>query len=137
MALAAEEALVKIDAVLPEPERDRTRSVQVHAISMPNMTDDLRLLIDLLETSVEQRTRLSFDYSDNAGQPSRRVVRPLGLWFWGKVWTLVAWCELRRDFRIFRIDRIASLVSGDQFRTEPDKSLAHFFATKAYLRPDP
>jgi predicted DNA-binding transcriptional regulator YafY len=33
-------------------------------------------------------------------------VRPLALYFWSSVWTLAAWCELRKDFRTFRIDRM-------------------------------
>jgi len=35
-----------------------------------------------------------------------RSVRPLALAFWSGVWTLAAWCELREDFRAFRIDRM-------------------------------
>ena len=63
--------------------------------------------IDLIERAVEKREVLRLDYRDEAGRHSARDVRPLGLWFWGKVWTLVAWCEMRADFRAFRIDRIA------------------------------
>ena len=35
---------------------------------------------------------------------------PLGSFFWGAVWTLVAWCEKRQDFRSFRLDRIVSVA---------------------------
>ncbi|MEP4547812.1 MAG: WYL domain-containing protein [Saccharospirillum sp.] len=34
------------------------------------------------------------------------MVWPLGLVFWGSVWTLLTWCELRTDFRMLRVDRI-------------------------------
>jgi predicted DNA-binding transcriptional regulator YafY len=54
-------------------------------------------------------------------------VRPLGLWFWGRVWTLVAWCELRCDFRMFRLDRIGAMTPGDRFPVEKDKTLAAFY----------
>ena len=60
--------------------------------------------------SVEKRDVLTLDYRDELGRGTGRDVRPLGLWFWGKVWTLAAWCELRNDFRAFRIDRIASVT---------------------------
>ena len=41
------------------------------------------------------------------------------------MWTLSAWCELRNDFRGFRIDRIVGLVVlEEQFRQEPGKTLA-------------
>jgi predicted DNA-binding transcriptional regulator YafY len=59
------------------------------------------------------------------------VVRPLGLWFWGKVWTLVAWCELRDDFRMFRLDRIREAVPGERFREETGRTMRDFFRSEA------
>lgn len=128
MARSAEEALVKIEAVLPERERARARSVQVHAINGSEMTDALRRRIDRIEAAVETRQRLILTYGDADNTPSERAVRPLGLWFWGKVWTLIAWCELREDFRMFRLDRITSMTEGAAFRAERDKSLVAFYA---------
>ena len=64
-------------------------------------------------------------YADVAGRASVRRLRPLGCFYWGKVWTLSAWCELRGDFRGFRIDRIQDLVVLDeQFPQESGKTLA-------------
>ncbi len=127
MALAAEEALIKIESVIPEEARDRAARVEVHARDAGTMTDDIRRLIDQLEQAAEDRIRVVLDYMDANGAVTQRQVRPLGLWFWGKVWTLVAWCELREDFRMFRLDGITSHVMGDQFRPEPDKSLKAFY----------
>ena len=71
---------------------------------------------------------LTLDYRDELGRGSGRDVRPLGLWFWGKVWTLAAWCELRNDFRAFRIDRIGSVIhAGRTFKPERGKLLADFY----------
>ena len=137
MALAAEEALMKINEVLPDSEKQRAKAIQIHAFSDSTMTEELRRLIDTLETAVDNATRLSFGYSDKQASPTQRTVRPLGLWFWGKVWTLVAWCELREDFRIFRIDRISDLAHLGEFKAEPTQTIAHFFASKAYLRKEP
>ncbi|AXS40026.1 YafY family protein [Breoghania sp. L-A4] len=129
MARAAEEALVKIEIVLPDAERARAHQVEVHAIA-PEMTPEVRSLIDALERSVQTRTRLALSYLDAEARASERTVRPLGLWFWGKVWTLVAWCELRADFRMFRLDRIETMRDcGDSFRHEPGKTLADFYRT--------
>ncbi len=127
MARAAEEALVKIEAVLPDKERARAHHVEVHAIA-PEMTPEVRSLIDTLERSVQARKRLALSYLDAEERASERTVRPLGLWFWGKVWTLVAWCELRDDFRMFRLDRFNAMRdTGDCFRHEPGKTLADFY----------
>lgn len=129
MARAAEEALIKIEAVLPDSVQHRTDQIEVHAFA-PEMTAEIRDRIDVLEKAVEERRRLKLAYRDAEDRPTERIVRPLGLWFWGKVWTLVAWCELRDDFRIFRLDRIAEMTDGGApFRPERGKTLADFYRT--------
>ncbi|MEP1931243.1 MAG: YafY family protein [Roseibium sp.] len=127
MARAAEEAMIKIDAVIPEKTRVRQNEVEIHAFAR-EMTPEIRSHIDFLEAASDNRKRLSIAYSDARGDASKRVVRPLGLWFWGKVWTLVAWCELREDFRMFRLDRIEAIdEEGDRFKPEPGKTLKDFY----------
>jgi predicted DNA-binding transcriptional regulator YafY len=128
MAEAAQEALIKIEAVLPDKARARAAQVQVHALQPPEMTDDLRARLDRIETCVDTRERIEIGYRDKDDSVSSRVIRPLGLFFWGKVWTLVAWCELRNDFRMFRLDRIGGVVPQGRFRAERDKSLTAFYA---------
>ncbi|MDH3792703.1 MAG: WYL domain-containing protein, partial [Rhodospirillales bacterium] len=70
-----------------------------------------------------------FAYRDGEGRPTARSVRPLALSFYGPVWLLASWCELRRDFRSFRLDRMAGLeVPGETFRPEPGKTIQDFLA---------
>jgi predicted DNA-binding transcriptional regulator YafY len=127
MARAAEEAMIKIDAVIPDKTRVRQNEVEIHAFA-PEMTEEVRALIDFLEMAADKRKCLSVTYFDAKGQSSERVLRPLGLWFWGKVWTLVAWCELRSDFRMFRLDRMTEVKeTGDKFRPEPGTTLKDFY----------
>ena len=126
MARAAEEALVKIGAVLPEEARAKAAKVQVHAIGW-RISEDLRALIDRLEDAVDRSVRLSFSYRDKDGAATRRTVRPLGLWFWGASWTLVGWCQLRDDFRMFRLDRMDDIEDGPSFRPERGKRLQDFY----------
>ena len=128
MAEAAQEALVKIEAVLPEEVQKRIARVQVHAFEPPEMTADLRDFLDRVDAAINARERLQCGYVDEAGNPTERVIRPLGLFFWGKVWTLVGWCELRNDFRMFRLDRIGEMRPCSRFRAAPEKSLTAFFA---------
>lgn len=126
MARGAEEALVKIGAVLPEAERLRAGRVPIHAIG-PRMTDDLRAMIDRIEAATDAALRLELAYRDQHGAATRRVIRPLGLWFWGSVWTVVGWCELRADFRMFRLDRIDELAEGTPFKPERGRRLQDFY----------
>ena len=127
MARAALQALEKVEAVLPDHVRSQTQQVEIHAIA-DQMTADVRERIDELEQAIQSRHRLKLSYSDAQGEPSQRVIRPLGLWFWGKVWTLVAWCELRDDFRMFRLDRILETQQcGDPYPVDKSKSLQEFY----------
>lgn len=134
MASAAEEALVKIDAVLPDAERDRARRVQVHAFATFDMSIELRTRIDALESAVDRRQRVECDYQDKGGVATSRVVRPLALLFWGNVWTLATWCEMREDFRMFRIDRVLNSQEAGTFRPERGKTIADFYAKEARRR---
>ena len=130
MAEAAEEALVKINSVLPDDARNRAEAVQVHAFQFNGLDDETRNRLDRLERATDARTRLVIEYQDDGGTATTRTIRPLGLWFWGKVWTLVAWCEMRDDFRMFRVDRILSESTDGTYRAEPEKSLSAFYKTQ-------
>lgn len=69
------------------------------------------------------------EYRSLAGARTTRRLHPLKLAYWGRVWTCPAWCELRGDFRTFRVDRIeACEMTGDSFGDEPDRTYADFLA---------
>lgn len=127
MAKAAEEALIKIEAVLPESARARADGVQIYALSDWSISAEARARLDVIDRAIELKIKLILAYEDVDGQVTGRQVRPLGLFFWGKVWTLVAWCELRDDFRMFRVDRIQDLEEGAGFRLEKGKTIRDFY----------
>ena len=59
-------------------------------------------------------------YSDYSGAKTHRKVNPLGLAYMDQSTVLLAWCHLRRDFRVFRLDRMRDLeMTEDSFR--PDR----------------
>ncbi|MEK9754785.1 MAG: WYL domain-containing protein [Rhodospirillaceae bacterium] len=80
--------------------------------------------------AVRERRKVHFNYLDAENKATERDVRPLAMAFFGPVWILAAWCELRRDFRSFRLDRMADLVVPDEtFEPEPDKSIESFLTS--------
>ncbi len=126
MARAAEEALVKIKAVIPDAEQSRVSDTKIFAPPMA-MSDRSREILDQAEHAVEHHLVLSFGYCDEKRAKTERCVHPLGLWFWGKVWTLVSWCEMRNDFRMFRLDRMNELrTTTRKFKPTSERSLAEF-----------
>ncbi len=135
LSAAAAEAMVKIAAVAPA---ERMRAAGKVAIFAPGMRFDeaLRTRFDLLAKGIEERRKISFAYRDAEGEGSARLVRPLALHFWGGTWTLAAWCELREDFRTFRIDRADGLaLSADCFAHEPGRALQDYMARVTCDRP--
>ena len=129
MAKGAASATDKIAAILPDTARARSEKMRFEAWTTRPLDDSTRAFIDLAEDAIQQSLRLSLDYRDEAGASTERIVRPLGLWFWGAVWTLVAWCEMREDFRVFRLDRILGATSKGQFTPHPQKTLEFFYAS--------
>jgi predicted DNA-binding transcriptional regulator YafY len=103
---AAQDVLAKVEVVLPEPLRARFAKMPLLA---PGDHAEVPRKVDLaaLRKMIRERRKLDLDYCDAAGQMTRRRVWPLGLFFYGPVWLLAAWCELRQDFRMFRVDRMA------------------------------
>jgi predicted DNA-binding transcriptional regulator YafY len=81
--------------------------------------------LPMLRRAIRLRERVVIGYIDGSGLASERPVRPLLLEFWGRVWTLATWCETRRDFRSFRVDRIEALrATGEIAPSEPGRDLA-------------
>jgi predicted DNA-binding transcriptional regulator YafY len=126
MAQAAEVALGKIMSVLPPAARVAAQAMAVYAPPF-GLEPATQATLQTLREAVQARRKLLLDYSDVSGQPSQRSVLPLGCFYWGKVWTLAAWCESREAFRNFRLDRIANVKILDSiFRDEAGKTLADF-----------
>ena len=113
LAHAAHSALQKIESVVPDklkPELDR-QDIMVPDFPMEGMAGEQLLIV---RQAIKERYKIQFDYQREDGQPSKRIVQPFGLFYWGKVWTLVGWCELRDSFRHFRLDRMQHLEKLDQ-----------------------
>lgn len=122
---AAAEALAKIEAVLPG---DRSHLVKGTPLFAPGEHFRVELSIDLavLRQAVREQRRLRFGYTDGAGLATTRTVRSLALSFYGPIWLLAGWCELREDFRTFRLDRMRDLEVLEQVPPEPGRTLQDF-----------
>jgi len=124
MAAAAEDALGKILSVLPVDARVAAEALAVYA-PYAGLPDAAQRTLQTLREAVQERRKVFVNYRDLNDKTSERTVRPLGCFYWGKVWTLAAWCEQREDFRSFRVDRVTYVRRlDDRFRDEPGRTLA-------------
>jgi len=113
---AARTALRKLRARLPQSQAERLQHAVLSAHSfVPPLTPTVDAA-ELRQATWEER-EVSFDYVDVKAAVTRRRVKPLGLVYFDKSSVLVAWCRLRQDFRVFRLDRMRSLeVTQTSFR---------------------
>lgn len=102
LARAAEVALAKITATLPE----RVQRQAIHAVQQTYRFERRPAapahLADIREACWEERA-LEMDYSDRGGVVTRRVVWPLSVVFMDRTLMLLAWCTLRQGFRRFHL----------------------------------
>ena len=79
--------------------------------------------------AIKARQKLRLHYRRTDQILTKRSVRPLHMEYWGRVWTLTAWCETRDDFRVFRIDLIEQASPlPELFVDEPGKRLSDYAA---------
>jgi len=123
---AARRVLGKVAAVLPPKDRHRVRDTALFALRGYYATKASSFMAELRK-AIDELRKVTIEYTDRKDEETRRTVRPLALYHWGHVWTVAAWCELRDDFRTFRLDRITKAeVSTRRFRLEAPVTLEEF-----------
>jgi predicted DNA-binding transcriptional regulator YafY len=134
LAASARAALDKIRGAVPAALVGHVDDAPMYAPSFG--AKPALAAFDLVHEALTTGRRLVIRYANRDGTDSDRSIQPLGLYFWGKAWTLAAWCELRDDFRSFRIDRIGAARLGDTFPPDPDRSLETFLRKVRSGRPE-
>ena len=68
-----------------------------------------QILVEQVRVSIRSQVKIFFDYVDEQQRTSARTVWPFALGYFNDKIVLAAWCELRNDFRNFRLDRMQNL----------------------------
>lgn len=128
LADGAARLLDKIDGVLPNRVR-QAKPLDGLAIYAAIAAQPCGQLTTLRRAVAERRV-LSAAYRRLDGVLTERRIHPLQTEYWGHVWTCAAWCELREDFRVFRVDRFERCTeTGDVFALTPGRTYADYLAT--------
>ena len=124
----ANSALEKIQAVLPEHLLNELQQLALFS-ETSSAKIPWQVSFSEIRECIRRKQKVEFTYIDLKDKTSKRKVRPLALVFFGPVWLLVSWCEMREDFRSFRLDRIKQLAIKEEFFIEEkDKNLQAFIA---------
>lgn len=105
---AASNLISKVSAVVPPQLRDELDSATlwVNARALPATVDP-----GMLRDAIRKEQKLRIAYRDEAGNATERVIWPFMIGFFEERKVVGAWCELRSDFRTFRVDRIATAAA--------------------------
>lgn len=107
LADAAANALAKISAILPPHLRDEADASGL--VAGPSPFRETPIDIADLRDALRRERKIAFTYRDAADKPSQRIVWPIAITFYERARVLAAWCELRQDYRHFRLDRMSDL----------------------------
>ncbi|WP_308814705.1 YafY family protein [Sphingomonas sp. GV3] len=127
---AAREVRGKLQASLPAPDKRKLENAPLFASRRDGRAPPL---LKVVRRAVREARVLRLRYGDAEGQPSERRVRPLAVWAFTDGWLFAGWCELRNDFRAFRLDRVSAIEETDvHFADIPTQNLQAYLAAKIF-----
>ena len=113
LATAAQSALSKIESALPEDSKENVENTLLFS-PFNRISPEVSATMVEIRYAADNQRKLNIKYNRADGKASDRIIWPLGLFFWGSAWTLAGWCEMRDDFRVFRLDRISGFCVLDE-----------------------
>ncbi len=127
-------AINRLVSALPKQLRDEYENTFLLARNL-SQEDPISTSFTELRSALRKKRLIQIDYLDLKDQPSKRILRPLSIVFFGTAWVLLAWCEKREDFRSFRIDRIQQMtVLDNRFRDEKGKRFTDYCELHGYSK---
>ena len=133
---AAESVLAKLAVVVPKPLQPLLVSAPVYVSdgSTPAATG-----VDPAELrkAIHEARKVAITYADEAGRRTHRTIRPIAMAYYVDVTLLGAWCELRNDFRNFRVDRVLGAeLLDERFADEAAAFTARWLALPKHRSDD-
>ena len=111
LSQSASQALSKIVAVLPPELRERAEAN--YLLVARNRDSQTQVDPADIRTAIRNEQKLAIGYQALDGSDSKRVIWPFLIGFFDRVRIVAGWCELRQDYRSFRVDRMTSLQMLD------------------------
>jgi len=119
LARAALDLIAKIGAAVPERLRPYALEPSARAAPRWNVAPD-GLDMAQVRHAIRNGCKIALSYSDEQGRVSERRVWPFAVGYHETVRLIIAWCELRADFRSFRTDRVtAAEFLEDRYPARP------------------
>ena len=129
LSRAAQDLIAKISAAIPDRFRPLILDAGVRTPPGWKIPPD-RLDVAQARASIRAGRKIALVYSDESGRESRRIIWPVVLGYFEAARMLIGWCELRRDFRSFRADRVkGATFLEERYPERPAVLRAKWFAS--------
>ncbi len=129
LARSATSAIAKISAVLPDELKIQAEK---NTLLVPDfhINEELSTYTEVIRAAINDKHVLQLIYRDVKKDQTTRNIEPLSLVYWGGKWTMICFCQLRTNYREFRLDRITQLTRTQScFELAGNKNIDHYLAT--------
>jgi predicted DNA-binding transcriptional regulator YafY len=127
---AAESVLSKVALVVPDPLREYLSAAPVYVSKRGASVPALRDLPTTIRHAIRDGRKMRIAYQDENGRETLRVIQPFAVAYYVEATLVCAWCELRRDIRHFRTDRVVSADVLDEGFAIPEPVIAAWLAER-------
>ena len=126
-------ALDKIRAILRHSEKDHIEEIDEHIAVMnhPSIVyqPQAELHLQSILKAIGSSSIIEINYTSlEKNENTKRKVEPVGIYYLGSHWYLIAFCQMRKDYRNFRTDKITRLIITDETNSKTHPPLQSFIS---------
>ena len=126
-------ALDKIRAILRLSEKDHIEDIDDHIVVMQHPSivyqPPAELHLQSILKAISSSAVIEINYNSlEKNETTKRKVEPVGIYYLGSHWYLIAFCQLRNDYRNFRTDRVSKLTITDEITSKTHPTLQSFIS---------
>jgi predicted DNA-binding transcriptional regulator YafY len=135
LARAAQDTAAKIGTVLPTHLKTFLYDSSLIASPFTKNTPD-KIDVAALRRAIREQHKVSLHYKDENSTQSQRIIWPIGIAYFDAQRVIIAWCEMRQDFRSFRTDRVIAVEFLKEKYKERRKALLTKWQEKLRIEAD-
>ena len=103
-------ALNKVKAVLHHQQKEKLEWLDSNIrLQLPACISNNFQYLSIFQQAITAKKMVELQYESSSNEVSTRKIEPIGLIFYAFSWHVIAWCHLRKDYRDFKLSRIANM----------------------------
>lgn len=131
---AADSVFSKVTVVLPEALRRQLTATPIY-VSPGDTVEPQGVDLADVRAAIRDSRKLHISYADERGRRTNRTIWPIAMAYYVDVTLVGAWCEMRNDYRNFRVERIQSSTVLDEHFDQDSGRLFREWSELPKLKP--